>query len=225
MKDYWNNKLAEIVQINTPDEDVQNFHKATFIYVHIMKDYGHQPFGGEGAYDRIFDHDVTGRMADYMTFGYFSESEELFKWLPMGFQYDDATWKYSWPWSLYLLKTDDVELVRKYWDKIKTSAHKIADDRTGPKGVMKMTNDIDASGYWTIDNWSGLTGLQCYIYVCQRLGELEEAAWAQSQYNDFLRRLNLILTETITENNLNYIPVSLIQSNDENRCKDPVDAC
>ena len=225
MKGYWDEKLSEIAQIKTPDKDVENFYKATFIYVHIIKDFGHQPFGGEGAYDRIYDHDVTGRMADYMTFGYFSESEELFKWLPMGFQYDDATWKYSWPWSLYLLKTDDVKLVRKYWDKIKQSAHKIADDRTGPQGTMKKTPDIDSLGYWTIDNWSALFGLRCYEYVCQRLGELEEAAWAESQYNDFLESLNSALSKTIQEHKLDYIPVSLIQPNDDNRCKDPVDAC
>ena len=225
MADYWNNKLAEIALLNTPDQDVNNFYKATFIYVHIIKDFYHQPFGGEGSYDRIYDHDVTGRMADYMTFGYFSESEELYKWLPMGFQYDDATWKYSWPWSLYLLKTDDTELPRKYWDKIKQSAHKIVNDRTGPNGILKTTPDIDSWGFWTVDNWSGLTGLQCYIYVCQRLGELEEAAWAQAQYNDFFAALDSNLRKLTKKHNINYIPASTVEPNDANRCKDPVDAC
>jgi hypothetical protein len=28
---------------------------------------------------------------------------------------------------------------------------------TGPGGIMQKTNDIDANGYWTIDNYEALT--------------------------------------------------------------------
>ncbi len=224
MKKFWNDKLSEIVQIDTPYDEFDNYYRATFIYNHIIKD-GHKPHGGENGYDRMFDHGITGRMAVYMTLGYYSESEELFKYLPHGSQYDDATWKYCWPWSLYILKTDDTELPGKYWDKIKSAGHKIVNERTGPQQTMKKTPDIDSWGYWTIDNWSALFGLRCYEYVCQRLGEPEEAAWAQMEYRSFLKTLNEVLEKNLKKNNLNYIPVSLIESNDANRCKHGEDAC
>ena len=223
MKNFWNDKLSEIVQIDTPYDEFDNYYRATFIYNHIIKD-GHKPHGGENGYDRMFDHGITGRMAVYMTLGYFSESEELFQYLPHGSQYDDATWKYCWPWSLYILKTDDTELPREYWDLIKSAGHKIVDDRTGPQGVMKKTPDVDSWGFWTIDNWSALFGLRCYEYVCQRLGESEEAAWAQMEYRSFLKNLNEVLEKNLKENDINYISASLIESNEANRCKDPRDA-
>ncbi len=37
--------------------------------------------------------------------------------------------------------------------------HTIAADRTGPGGIMEETNDIDANGFWTIDNYEALMGL------------------------------------------------------------------
>jgi len=87
-----------------------------------------------------------------------------------------------------------------------------------------MTNDIDSNGYWTVDNWSAMMGLLAYKYVCQRLGERKELSWVENEYNDLLRCVDTKLTETITTCNLNYIPVSVVQPNDKNRCSAPKDA-
>ena len=223
MKEYWNNKLAEIAIVETPDQSLNDAYKAGFIYTHIVKD-GNKTNVGENGYDRVFDHDATGILATLLTIGYFSEAEELLDVLPVSFQYDDATWKYSWPFALYLLKTGDKAPALKHWDQIKMSARKIVSDRTGPGGIMKSTHDVDSDGLWTIDNWSGLFGMACYQWLCEQIGEESEANWANKQYNEFLDVVNKTLAKTIKDNNINYIPASIVETNEKNRCKHPNDA-
>ena len=35
---------------------------------------------------------------------------------------------------------------------------------------MEETNDIDANGYWTIDNYEALMGLAAYRWLAQQVG-------------------------------------------------------
>ncbi len=224
MKTYWDNKFSEIVNIvSLPDPVLINAYKAGYIYTHIVKD-AYNLNVGENGYDRVWDHDSIGIIITLFTLGDFSNARTLLDHIAAVTQYDDAKYKYSWPYAFYLLKTDDVNFVASRFDSLKKYAHTIANDRTGPDGIIKMTNDIDSNGYWTVDNWSAMMGLLAYKYVCQRLGEKEELSWAENEYNDLLRCVDDKLTETITANNLNYIPVSMVQSNDKNRCRLPKDA-
>ena len=89
-------------------------------------------------------------------------------------------WTYPWIWAIYLLKTGDLSFVKanfategpagKTEPSIKDTAHLIAADRTGPGGIMEKTNDIDANGYWTIDNYEALTGLAAYEWLARQVG-------------------------------------------------------
>jgi len=224
MKTYWDNKLSKIVNVvSLPDPALINAYKAGYIYTHIVKDM-HDLHVGENGYDGVWDHDSIGIIITLFTLGDFSNSRTLLDHIAAVTQYDDAKYKYSWPYAFYLLKTDDVDFIASRFDSLKKYAHTIANDRTGPGGIIKMTNDIDSNGYWTVDNWSAMMGLLAYKYVCQRLGEKEELSWAENEYNDLLRCVDAKLTETITTNNLNYIPVSMVQSNNQNRCSAPNDA-
>ncbi|GAG62281.1 unnamed protein product, partial [marine sediment metagenome] len=224
MKTYWDNKLSKIVNIvSLPDPVLINAYKAGYIYTHIVKDI-HDLHVGENGYDGVWDHDSIGIIITLFTLGDFSNARTLLDHIAAVTQYDDAKYKYSWPYAFYLLKTDDVDFVASRFDSLKKYAHTIANDRTGPDGIIKMTNDIDSNGYWTVDNWSAMMGLLAYKYVCQRLGEREELSWAENEYNDLLRCVDAKLTETINTNNLNYIPVSMVQSNNKNRCSSPKDA-
>ena len=95
-------------------------------------------------------------------------------------QYDDGVWTYPWIWALYLLKTGDLQFVKANFNtegpagtaepSIADTAHLIATDRTGPGGIMEKTNDIDANGYWTIDNYEALMGLWAYRWLAQQVG-------------------------------------------------------
>ena len=149
-------------------------------------------------------------------------------------QYDDGVWTYPWVWAIYLLKTGDLSFVKANFGtegpagasepSIQDTAHLIATDRTGPGGIMEETNDIDANGYWTIDNYEALMGLWAYHWLAQQVGNSSEASWAASQYSSLLAATNKTLNATISANHLSYLPCSMIEPNTDNRCVNAEDA-
>jgi hypothetical protein len=223
MKAYWDERLSEVASVRTPFEKLNNAYKAGYIYTHIVKD-GSSLKVGENGYDGVWDHDAIGILATLLTIGCHKEAKDLLEALPTGFRYDDATWKYAWPWAIYLQKTGDRALVERYWDRISKTAHQIALDRTGKGRTMKETEAIDTFGFWTIDNWSAMTGLLAYRYLAARLGKTDESKWAAAEYRDLLSSSNAVLSETLKTHQLNYIPASLIEPNTENRCREAGDA-
>ena len=96
---------------------------------------------------------------------------------------------------------------------------------------MKKTDAIDTKGNWLIDNWSALTGLTTYKYINDTLytetGEnkyLTESQWAAAQYTSLFNAVESTIGNTVSTNNLNYLPVSIYEANTENRCKYSNDA-
>lgn len=79
-------------------------------------------------------------------------------------------------------------------------------------------------GYWTIDNWSALMGLTSYKYICEQVGNDAELEWTTEQYNSLFKSITSTLQQTITEYNLDYIPVSPVMPYDDNRCSKTNDA-
>lgn len=53
---------------------------------------------------------------------------------------------------------------------------------------------------------------------------MQEAEWAKARYDDLLAKFTAKLEQTITEEGLDYIPASVVETNDENRMKDSRDA-
>ena len=224
MKEYWNSRLNGIVDITQlPDARLINAYKAGFIYTHIIRD-GDDLHVGENGYDSVFDHDSVGILTTLFAMGDFTYAKPLLRALQAETQYDDAKYKNSWVWALYLLKTGDMTFVRNNFYQIKSNTHKIEADRTGPDGILKMTNDIDANGYWTIDGASALFGLTTYQYLANRLGEVDEAAWAEDLYSSLLTDINNKLTQTMSSSGIDYLPCDLTKPNTANRCQYPDDA-
>lgn len=234
MRDYWNNRLEDLAEITElPDETLIDAYKAGYIYTLIIRDDIPEADGslkrslhvGENGYDEMFDHDTIGIVASLLTIGDFTYAQDYLSTLPAQLQYDDAKWKYSWPYALYLQKTGDIQFIRDNFEAIKTNTHKVEEDRDmGAGGIMKKTYAIDSYGYWTTDNWSALAGLTTYRYLCQQLGEEEEANWAADQYEDLLNCVNTVLERTMTENGISYIPMSMVERNEDGPRSDPRDA-
>ncbi|WBQ07947.1 sugar-binding protein [Kribbella sp. CA-293567] len=229
MRSYWNNRLAAIAQITKlPDERLVNAYKAGYIYTLIIRDDidgAKRLHVGENGYDEMFDHDTIGIVATLLTIGDFSYAQEYLATLPAQLQYDDAKWKYSWPYALYLQRTGDKEFVRSKFETIKKNTHMIETDRIdGGKGIIKQTFAIDSLGYWTIDNWSALAGLTTYRYLATALGETQEAAWAKAEYDDLLRVATARIDQTMQQYDLDYLPISMIEPNETGPRKDPRDA-
>src|SRR5699024_6931509 len=107
---------------------------------------------------------------------------------------------------------------------IEDTAHAIAAQRTGPGGIMEETNDVDADGYWTIDNYEALMGLASYRWLAEQVGYRHEAAWTSSEYISLLAAVTWTLKETIAKYHLDYLPCSMIEPNTDNRCSAAEDA-
>ncbi len=238
MKSFWDGQLTGIAQITQlPDASLINAYKTGFIYTQIIRS-GDELKTGVNGYDQEFSHDVIGILANLFTQGYTTGAHGLLLRArhvsgnqP---QYLDGVWTYPWVWAIYLLKTGDLSFVKanfategtggKTEPSIEDTAHTIAADRTGPGGIMEETNDIDANGFWTIDNYEALMGLWAYHYLAQKVGSTSEASWALSQYNSLLAATNKTLNATISASNLNYLPCSMTEPNTGNRCVNAEDA-
>ena len=197
MKQYWNDRLAPLTELNLPDEQLVNAYKAGFIYTLIIRDdvNGKKELHvGENGYDIMYDHDTIGIVASLLTEGDFTYAKEYLATLPAQLQYDDAKWKYSWPYALYLSKTGDYDFIREKFDTIKKHTHNVETDRIDDgEGIIKKTNAIDSNGYWLIDNWAALAGLTTYQYLCDEMHDKygeelyqTESQWAQEEYDSLL---------------------------------------
>jgi hypothetical protein len=238
MRSYWNGQLAAIAQITAlPDPSLIDAYKTGFIYTQIIR-AGDKLKTGANGYDQEFSHDVIGILANLFTQGYTAGAHGLLDRaryvIGSQTQYDDGVWTYPWVWAIYLLKTGDLSFVKanfaangpagKTEPSIKATAHLIAADRTGPGGIMMKTNDIDANGYWTIDNYESLMGLWAYHWLAQKVGNATEAKWAAAQYASLLAAVTKTLDTTITANHLSYLPCSMTEPNTANRCANAEDA-
>lgn len=222
MASYWNNKLAGIVNITQlPDKTLINAYKAGYIYTHIVKDGSCLNVAEGPIYDRVFNHDEIGILANLLVLGDFTQAQTFLANLGHGSYADDARYKYPWPWAVYLEKTGDTAFVSSHFSDIMAAAHSIDSDRTGPGGIMKATFAVDNVGFWTVDNWSALMGLTAYKYICNKLGNTTEETWATNEYNSLLTSVNNVLTSTMTSFNINYIPPAMLESN---ALRDPRDA-
>jgi hypothetical protein len=236
MRGYWNGQLARIAQIVTlPDQSLADAYRTGFIYTQIIRS-GNQLKTGASGYDTEFSHDVIGILSNLFTQGYTTGAHALLDRaryvIGTQTQYDDGVWTYPWPWAIYLMKTGDLSFVKanfahgggKNEPSIEATAHLIAKDRTGPGGIMQKTNDIDANGYWTIDNYEALTGLATYRWLAEKVGRQGQAAWALSQYNSLLAAVNKKLAATMSTYHLDYLPCSMTEPNTSNRCSNSEDA-
>jgi hypothetical protein len=238
MRAFWNQQLAQAAGISVPDTSLDNAYRSGFIAVQIARSGTHLNTGVNG-YEMEFNHDVVGILATLFTEGDFSGAHALLLEARNVIgaeegQYADGTWDYSWPWAIYLMKTGDLSFVKAnfasegpsgaFQPSIEDTAHAIAADRTGPGGIMGMTNDIDTNGYWTIDDYEALMGLIAYRYLAQRVGDQTEVTWATDEYSSLLAATNQTLDATIASFHLSYLPCSILAPNTSNRCDNPEDA-
>ncbi len=236
MRAFWDGELSKIAQVTVPDRQLMDAYRSGFIYTQIARS-GVQLDTGVNNYQSEFSHDVIGILTNLITQGYDDDAHALLlearNVVVQEGQYLDGVWTYPWPWAVYLLKTGDLAFVKANFANapahsggltIESAAHRIAAQRTGPNGIMLLTNDIDSNGYWTVDNYEALTGLAAYAYLAHAVGNASEEQWAKAEYASLLNSVNRTLTATINRYKLNYLPCSMLQPNTANRCSNPEDA-
>jgi hypothetical protein len=237
MRAFWNGQLAHIADVTVPDPQLNNAYRSGFISTQIARS-GDDLNTGVNGYASEFSHDVIGILANLFTQGDFEDAHALLlesrHVVGSQGQYEDGVWTYDWPWAIYLMKTGDLAFVKANFatpgpdgtaePSIEATAHQIAADRTGPDGIMGTTDDIDSDGYWTVDDFEALMGLAAYRYLAQAVGDATEEQWASSEYAGLLAATNHVLSATVQQYHLTYIPCSIVQPNTANRCANPEDA-
>ena len=180
MRAFWDAQLRKIAQVNVPDAQLNDAYRSGFAYTLIARSGIHSNTGVNN-YEAEFSHDVIGIVANLFTQGDYDDAHAILldtRDVVGSPEYVDGLWTYSWPWAVYLLKTGDLAFVKANFStggaagatqpSIKASAHRIAAARTGPNGIIGVTNDIDSNGYWTVDDYEALMGLTAYRYLAQR---------------------------------------------------------
>lgn len=230
MQNYWIERVKGIVNIESlPYDDLINAYKAGYIFTLIVKD-GDELHVGENNYDRVFDHDTIDILSTLVELGDTTNFEKYASHILDNVQYKDARWKYCLPYAFYLQKTGDLKLLERNFNNLKSNTHYIEKERNS-QGIMMKTDAIDAGGYWTVDDWSALAGLSAYKYICENLYKRTsqadyktESEWADKLYKVLFKCVEKVMGKTISDNKLNYIPVSVTEPNTANRCKDANDA-
>lgn len=222
MRAYWLERLAPLVDLELPEPELVHAMKAGYIYTMIVKD-GDCLHVGENGYDAVFDHDIIGITASLVAMGDFRDFSRYVTHILDNVQYPDARWKYSCPFALYLMKTGDTALLRGKLPQIRENTHAIERDRA-ENGLMRRTNAIDSLGQWTVDNWSALTGLAAYNYICDELGAREEAQWARDQYDSLLAAWTSAFSALRAKTGIRYIPISMSEANETGLRADVRDA-
>jgi hypothetical protein len=219
-----------------PDRALADAYRSGFIYTEIARN-GIRSNTGVNNYEAEFSHDVVGILANLFTQGDYHDAHALLLDMRDAVgapEYVDGLWTYSWPWAIYLMKTGDLAFVKANFSasglrgsaqpSIERSAHSIEAARTGPGGVIGVTNDVDSNGLWTVDDYEALMGLASYRYLAHAVGNASETQWADGQYRSLLTAVNRVLTQTVDRDHLNYLPCSIVQPNTANRCREPRDA-
>ena len=238
MRAFWNGQLSQTAQLTLPDGQLADAWKTGFIYTQIDRS-GNALDTGTNGYHQEYEHDVVGILAYLFDEGYFTGAHALLdetdRVVGTNTQYADGTWVYPWLWAVYVEKTGDTKFLAARFSSpgpmgataqpsIETAAHDIAAARTGPGGIIGKTDDIDANGYWTSDNYEALLGLAGYEYLAKAVGDKAEASWAAAEYSSLLKAVNATLSATISAGSLGYIPCSMVEPNTANRCTNPEDA-
>ncbi|WP_256285659.1 S-layer homology domain-containing protein [Pseudoflavonifractor phocaeensis] len=240
MKDHWDGRVAELADIQSvpePYAELTHVYKAGYIDMLIAAD-GEQFRAGEGTDndEELSDRDGLGMLTALAQLGHTEGFADYARAVMEKTTSPDVFWQFSWPFAVYLQKTGDCLTVADFfedqgkYDGIKSSTHKIAQDRVivdgsvvadgSPAKIMKQTDSLGSIGYWTADNFAALHGLTTYRYLCEQLfaetGEGKYAAerdWADAEYENLLKSVEGVLESTMLSEALIAIPKSMVEPN------------
>ena len=176
------------------------------------------------SYDITFYHDIPNYIDQWMREGdcdfakkaldspyYKTLNKTSYEYI----NYIDTIGKYLLPAAEYLRVTGDKSYftperladVKKAAKNI--HATRIFDD-AAHYGLMGKSQDFenwaDGGDYLLCDNWGALHGLQAYKYICDTLGDTEDATWAAAEMRDLNDCLNKAIEKSCLENKtLHYL--------------------
>ena len=223
-------RRAEILTHPTalPDQSLLALYRAAQIILWqtvVKVDSGDVEMRGSGGnpagfyqYDRTFSHDVPDMVTQFiregdvdlakriMESGYYQRNGRKLEQ-----DYLDAIPKYVIPYATYLQVTGDkAYFTPDRFKSIKEVARSLHGHRDftvqGPKrGIMNRSHTLDNPPYYLlVSNFAAFHGLAAYQYLCNRLGEAEEARWAESEMEDLNTCVNTALKASMDRRKVNW---------------------
>jgi hypothetical protein len=258
MADYWNSRLSvtprlTLPNVSLPDTNnltdpgtaLDNAYKAAFVYTRIVQS-GKAPFSGANNYDWLLNHDLPGILDNRFELGDFTDAQNLLltgriseastfdekgaNW------YWDGPWRTPLAWAEYLLKTNDVRFVSKYFhDDASTTSQwgpslytlmhtDYLSQLDSSTGYLQSSYDNDSGGTWLFDDETALAGLASYRYIAARIGNTAEAQWANTAYASLLAAVNKGLAANEHANDFSYLPCEVNAAFASDRCGTSNDA-
>ena len=232
MKKHWDDHQAALTHpVNLPSPMLVDMYKALQItarenVVRVKEncEIHAAPMNPRGlmSYDITFYHDIPNYIDQWMREGdcdfakktldspyYKTLNRTSYEYI----NYIDTIGKYLLPAAEYLRVTGDKSYFtsERLADLKKAAknihATRIFDDPSH-YGLMGKSQDFEnwAEGgdFLLSDNWGALHGLQAYKYICDTLGDAEEAKWAAVEMEDVNDCLNKAIEKSCTENKMPY---------------------
>ena len=232
MSDYWHGRMAPLAApVILPVPGMVDMYKSIQIMVweNMVKkgsDYEihaapPNPWSSVENYDNAYSHDAPNYIDQYMREGdyelarkmlaskYFKASNTT-SWDPF---YEDTIGKYILPYAEYLRATGDTAYftpeIMADLKKATRNIHalRVFDDPVH-YGLMRKSQDfenwVDGGDFLLCDNWSALHGLQSYKYICERVGNAEEAKWAGAEMASLNDCVNQAITRTCERLKIDY---------------------
>lgn len=215
--------------VSLPDERFINLWKSSMPYMWnatVKTPTGMQQradggnVAGFSQYDRTFNHDIPDMVIQYIIEGNWKLARKIMaddtyrilsKGTPEGDKYNDAGPKFLTSMAQYLQFTGDTAyFTEELLLTIKKCAHAVNAMRdgqmdeslkgTGPYGIIEKGGSLDNhNNFLLVDNFAALHGFQAYYFICDRLGILEEKAWAAKTAAHLNKCLNDVLDISMKE--------------------------
>ncbi len=237
--------LPDTAGLADPGQAIDNAYKAAFVYTRIVQ-VASAPFSGANNYDWLLNHDLPGILANRFALGDYTDAQNLLlvgrisedpsfneegaNW------YWDGVWRTPVAWAQYLEGTNNVAFVKKYFHddangpsqwgpSLYTMMHTDYLSQLNPgTGYLDSSFDNDSGGTWLFDDETALAGLSAYAYIATRIGDQDEAQWAQGAYTSLLNATNAGLAANEKANGFDFLPCEVNVPVTADRCDSPSDA-
>ncbi len=222
---FWEDELAEGMQLNIAEGKVLNTYKASLVYQKIGLDHD-ELHAGEGFYDELYLRDAAYQAISLVHAGYPEEAKKALELFLTHQQEDgqfitqkgqlDAHGYSLWALVEYSRLTGDVEWLRRIYPNLKKGVEWLQEkrrtetDESSPFYGILPNAIADGEYLWGGEyhivgyDWWNVRGLQFAVEAARILKKEKDAEEWESEFRDYKQSILSALKKT----NLEYIPPS-----------------
>lgn len=222
---FWNDLLAQGIDITVPEEKVNQTFKSNLIYDLIARDKIGEDYVqkvNEFQYDAFWLRDAATILRMYDLSGYHDIARQVLDFFPgwqredgnfvsQGGQYDgwgQTMWAYG---QHYLITRDEEYTAKIYPSLLRAFDWLVKTRREEPMHIIPVTTPGDnelITGHVTGHNFLALAGLKNLIAIAEGLGKKDDAAKFRKEYEDYFSTF-MKLVKKVTSKTGGYIKPGL----------------